>query len=125
MTQQAAAADAIIMAAAVADYMPEHGAAAQKIAKQDGPLTMTLVRTPDILAELGRSARDGTVDRCSSALRAETGDPRPRARKKLASKQMDLIIANDVSRERRRVRHRYERRVSSSPPTARSSCRCS
>ena len=45
------------MAAAVADYTPSGGAAGAKIAKTDGPLTLTLERTPDILAELGRDAR--------------------------------------------------------------------
>jgi phosphopantothenoylcysteine decarboxylase/phosphopantothenate--cysteine ligase len=98
MTQHARGADAVIMAAAVADYTPETGAAGQKIAKQDGPLTMTLVRTPDILAELGR-ARGSGHSPILVGFAAETGDPRPRARQKLAAKQIDLIVANDVSRE--------------------------
>jgi phosphopantothenoylcysteine decarboxylase/phosphopantothenate--cysteine ligase len=97
MTQHASGADAVVMAAAVADYMPEAGAAGEKIAKQDGPLTMRLVRTPDILAELGR-ARGSSSSPVLIGFAAETGDPRPRARKKLASKQVDLIVANDVSR---------------------------
>lgn len=97
MTQHASGADAVVMAAAVADYRPEHGAAGEKIAKQDGPLTMTLVRTPDILAELGR-ARGSSPSPVLVGFAAETGDPRPRARKKLASKQIDLIVANDISR---------------------------
>lgn len=97
MTQHASGADAVVMAAAVADYRPEHGAAGEKIAKQDGPLTMTLVRTPDILAELGR-ARGSSPSPVLVGFAAETGDPRPRARKKLASKQTDLIVANDISR---------------------------
>jgi phosphopantothenoylcysteine decarboxylase/phosphopantothenate--cysteine ligase len=85
------------MAAAVADYMPQSGAAEQKIAKQDGPVTMTLVRTPDILADLGR-ARGASATPLLIGFAAETGDPRPRARQKLASKQVDMIVANDVSR---------------------------
>jgi phosphopantothenoylcysteine decarboxylase/phosphopantothenate--cysteine ligase len=97
MTQHASGADAVVMAAAVADYMPEAGAAGEKIAKQDGPLTMRLVRTPDILAELGR-ARGSSSSPVLIGFAAETGDPRPRARKKLASKHIDLIVANDVSR---------------------------
>ena len=97
MTRHASNADAVVMAAAVADYMPEQGAAGEKIAKQDGPLTMRLVRTPDILAELGR-ARGSSPSPVLVGFAAETGDPRPRARKKLASKQIDLIVANDVSR---------------------------
>lgn len=98
MTQHAAGADAVVMAAAVADYTPERGAADAKIAKGDGPLTITFVRTPDILAELGR-ARGGAPTPILVGFAAETGDPRPRARQKLAAKQIDLIVANDVSRE--------------------------
>jgi phosphopantothenoylcysteine decarboxylase/phosphopantothenate--cysteine ligase len=97
MAQRAKGADAVIMAAAVADYMPETGAADRKIAKGDGPLTLSLVRTPDILAELGRT-RGGGSRPVLVGFAAETGDPRPRARQKLAAKQVDLIVANDVSR---------------------------
>jgi phosphopantothenoylcysteine decarboxylase/phosphopantothenate--cysteine ligase len=97
VTQHSREADAVVMAAAVADYMPESGAAAGKVAKQEGPLTLTLVRTPDILAELGR-ARGNAQRPVLVGFAAETGDPRPRARQKLASKQVDLVVANDVSR---------------------------
>jgi phosphopantothenoylcysteine decarboxylase/phosphopantothenate--cysteine ligase len=55
------------------------------------------VRTPDILAELGR-ARGGAPLPILVGFAAETGDPRQRARQKLGSKQVDLIVANDVSR---------------------------
>jgi phosphopantothenoylcysteine decarboxylase/phosphopantothenate--cysteine ligase len=95
--QHAQGADAVVMSAAVADYMPDGGANAGKIAKTDGPLTLTLVRTPDILADLGR-ARGLAHTPVLVGFAAETGDPRPRARQKLASKQVDLIVANDVSR---------------------------
>ena len=77
--------------------------------RRDGPLDMTLVRTPDILAELGR-ARRRAAPPVLVGFAAETGDPRPRARQKLASKQVDLIVANDVSRRRRRLRRRDQRR---------------
>jgi phosphopantothenoylcysteine decarboxylase / phosphopantothenate---cysteine ligase len=90
-------ADAVIMAAAVADYTPQQGAADAKLEKTEGPLTVTFVRTPDILAELGR-ARGASPRPVLVGFGAETGDPRPRARQKLASKQADLIVANDVSR---------------------------
>lgn len=89
--------DAVIMAAAVADYTPEAGATTSKIEKGDDPLLLRLVRTPDILAELGR-ARGGAPLPILVGFAAETGDPRGRARQKLTSKQLDLIIANDVSR---------------------------
>jgi len=97
MAQRAKGADAVIMAAAVADYMPEAGAADRKIAKGDAPLMLSLVRTPDILAELGRTRGAGSRP-VLVGFAAETGDPRPRARQKLAAKQVDLIVANDVSR---------------------------
>jgi phosphopantothenoylcysteine decarboxylase/phosphopantothenate--cysteine ligase len=97
MAQRAKGADAVIMAAAVADYTPEAGAADRKIAKGDAPLTLSLVRTPDILAQLGRT-RGGGSRPVLVGFAAETGDPRPRARQKLAAKQVDLIVANDVSR---------------------------
>jgi phosphopantothenoylcysteine decarboxylase/phosphopantothenate--cysteine ligase len=98
MAQHAKGADAVVMAAAVADYMPDGGAASAKLAKSDGPLTLTFVRTPDILAELGK-ARGDSFSPLLIGFAAETGDPRPRARQKLASKRVDLIVANDISRE--------------------------
>ena len=90
-------ADAIVMAAAVADYTPEAGALAGKIQKSDSPLTLRLVRTADILADLGRM-RGGAPLPVLVGFAAETGDPRARAREKLATKSADLIVANDVSR---------------------------
>jgi phosphopantothenoylcysteine decarboxylase/phosphopantothenate--cysteine ligase len=98
MATHAGGADAVVMAAAVADYMPEGGAAPSKMPKSDGPLTLTFVRTPDILAELAK-ARGGGGAPLLIGFAAETGDPRPRARRKLAEKKVDLIVANDVSRE--------------------------
>jgi phosphopantothenoylcysteine decarboxylase/phosphopantothenate--cysteine ligase len=97
MLTESARADAVIMAAAVADYTPQGGAASGKIEKQERPLTVTLERTPDILAELGR-ARGGAGVPVLVGFAAETGDPRARARQKLAAKHVDLIVANDVSR---------------------------
>src|SRR4051794_17394531 len=97
MRTHATGADAVVMAAAVADYTPDGGRAASKIGKTDARLTITLTRTPDILAELGR-ARAGAPLPVLVGFAAETGDPRPRGRQKLASKQVDLIVANDVSR---------------------------
>jgi phosphopantothenoylcysteine decarboxylase/phosphopantothenate--cysteine ligase len=90
-------ADAVIMAAAVADYTPAQGPAPAKIEKTDAPMTITLTRTPDILAELGRTRGSASLP-ILVGFAAETGDPRARARQKLASKSVDLIVANDVSR---------------------------
>lgn len=90
-------ADAILMAAAVADYTPADPRA-EKMAKEDGPLTLTLRRTRDILADLG-SMRAG-LGRSRPVLvgfAAETDDVRQKAREKRRRKQIDLIVANDVS----------------------------
>ena len=88
-------ADVVVMAAAIADYTPAAGAAAQKIEKA-GPIMLPLERTPDILAELGE--RRGEHRRpILVGFAAETGDPVIRARAKLLSKQVDLIVANDVT----------------------------
>ena len=81
--------DALIMAAAVADYMPKI-MAAQKIKKGTGGLTLELVKTPDILSEVkGKFVRVGFA--------AETEDLLVNAKKKLVSKELDIIVANDVT----------------------------
>jgi phosphopantothenoylcysteine decarboxylase/phosphopantothenate--cysteine ligase len=92
-----ATADIVVMAAAVADYTPAGGQAGGKIEKSDGPLELKLVRTPDILAELGRSRRDGARP-VLVGFAAESGDPVARGREKLRRKSVDLIVANDISR---------------------------
>ena len=90
--------DIVVMAAAVADYTPAKPAGG-KIAKSDGPMTLTLERTTDILARLGdmrsRLAGRGPV---LVGFAAETSDAGAKAREKLARKKVDLIVANDVSR---------------------------
>jgi phosphopantothenoylcysteine decarboxylase/phosphopantothenate--cysteine ligase len=93
---RAGQADVVIMAAAVADYAPA-GAASQKIHKDSDTLTLTLVRTPDILAELGRQRAGG--DRpLLVGFAAETSDVAAGARRKQREKGLDLVVANDVSR---------------------------
>jgi phosphopantothenoylcysteine decarboxylase/phosphopantothenate--cysteine ligase len=89
--------DIIVMAAAVADYTPERGAAAGKIEKSDAPLDLRLVRTPDILEELGR-ARGTAGKPVLVGFAAENGDPVARGRAKLVRKRVDFIVANDISR---------------------------
>jgi len=90
-------ADVVVMAAAVADYTPCLGSAGEKISKGAGELTLTLRRTPDILAEISR--RRGTrVGPLLVGFAAETTDVVARARVKRATKNLDLIVANDVSR---------------------------
>ncbi|RJQ40562.1 MAG: bifunctional phosphopantothenoylcysteine decarboxylase/phosphopantothenate--cysteine ligase CoaBC [Dehalococcoidia bacterium] len=81
--------DALIMAAAVADFRPKT-AAAQKIKKGRGGLKLDLVATPDILAETkGNFIRVGFA--------AESDNLLANARKKLAAKQLDIIVANDIT----------------------------
>jgi phosphopantothenoylcysteine decarboxylase/phosphopantothenate--cysteine ligase len=85
------------MAAAVADYSPRDGQAAEKIEKGEGDLNLILRRTPDILRDLGR--RRGSNPRpVLVGFAAETSNVLERAREKLEAKQLDVIVANDVSR---------------------------
>jgi phosphopantothenoylcysteine decarboxylase / phosphopantothenate---cysteine ligase len=93
---RASGADVIVMAAAVADYMPER--APEKIVKDADVLTLTMTRTPDILAELGRLRAEGRVHAVLVGFAAETRDVVARARDKRLRKNVDLVVANDVSR---------------------------
>jgi phosphopantothenoylcysteine decarboxylase / phosphopantothenate---cysteine ligase len=90
-------ADVVVMAAAVADYAPVR--ASQKIAKESDELVLRLARTPDILAELGARRAAGSLRAgVLVGFAAETADVVARARDKRHRKQVDLIVANDVSR---------------------------
>ncbi len=89
-------ADVVVMAAAVADYTPAQPAAS-KIAKTDGPMTLTLQRTRDILADLGARRSRGGTSPLLVGFAAETGDVVAKAREKRVRKKVDLIVANDVS----------------------------
>ncbi len=93
----AADADVVVMAAAVADYSPPRRSS-DKISKTEAPLTLTLERTPDILAELGRLSSRAAGMPVLVGFAAETGEIVAKARAKRARKQVDLIVANDVSR---------------------------
>jgi phosphopantothenoylcysteine decarboxylase/phosphopantothenate--cysteine ligase len=84
---------AIIMTAAVADFRPK-AAAKQKI-KRKGELTLELEPTADILAEVAHRKTCQVV----VGFAAETENVLENARKKLASKSLDAIVVNDVSRE--------------------------
>jgi phosphopantothenoylcysteine decarboxylase/phosphopantothenate--cysteine ligase len=86
--------DVYLGAAAVADYAPEH-TLAQKIKKSGDTLTLTLVRNPDILAEV---AAHPQRPRLVVGFAAETQDMEAYARDKLQRKGLDLIAANDVAR---------------------------
>ena len=84
----------VIMAAAVADYRPVQ-AADKKIKKGPGPLELFLEPNPDILKELG-AMKDG---RFLVGFAAETEDLTTNAQKKLDGKNLDMIVANDVTLE--------------------------
>ncbi len=87
-------ADVVVMAAAVADFRPER-AAAEKIKRREGPPTLALEPTPDLLLEVVDARRPGVV---VVGFAAETSDVEAAGRTKLASKGVDLLIANQVGR---------------------------
>lgn len=89
----AGGADVVVMAAAVADFRPD-GAAPSKIKKESFSGSLALAPTVDILAELGRE-KGGRV---LVGFAAETDALEENARGKLARKNLDAIVANDVSR---------------------------
>ena len=90
--------DALVMAAAVADFTPAHRSE-RKIARSDG-LTLELSPTPDLLAEVASMAvaasAGGVARPILVGFAAETGGL-DRAPAKLAAKGVDLLVANDVS----------------------------
>ena len=91
-------ADIVVMAAAVADYTPA-APRAGKIEKTDAPLELSLVRTPDILADArprharGRRSRSWSGSRRRAAIRSSA------AVRSCVRKGADLIVANDISPE--------------------------
>lgn len=91
--QLAARADVVVMAAAVADFRPKV-AETGKIKKDSGAPDIVLEPTPDILAGLGQRKRDGQI---LVGFAAETSDLVANAQSKLRRKNLDLVVANDVS----------------------------
>ena len=87
-------ADVVVQAAAPADFRPKN-VADRKIKKTGENMTLELEATTDIAAELGRRKQPGQI---LVAFAAETNDVMDNARGKLAKKNADLIVANDVSR---------------------------
>ena len=92
VTSRADKYDVVIKSAAVADYRPE-SIADDKLKKSNDELTLTLERTDDILAELGRKKHDGQF-LCGFSM--ETRDMLENSRAKLIKKNLDMIIANNV-----------------------------
>jgi phosphopantothenoylcysteine decarboxylase / phosphopantothenate---cysteine ligase len=95
--EHAAGAAVVIMAAAVADYAPAQQAG-QKVAKGADTITLTLKKTPDILADLGSRRLASAGGPLLVGFAAETEQVVARATEKLRRKHADLIVANDVSR---------------------------
>ena len=87
-------ADALVMAAAVADFRPKM-AAEDKLKKEAGVPELHLEPTPDILSELGE--RKG--NRVLIGFAAETQDLQEAGRRKLRAKHLDLVVVNRVGRE--------------------------
>ena len=93
--ERAAEQDVIIQAAAPADYRPAHPST-QKIKKQAGEgITLELLENPDIAAAVGAAKRPGQT---LVGFAAETEHLLDNARRKLDKKNLDMIVANDVSR---------------------------
>ena len=87
-------ASVFIGAAAIADYRPSQRAQ-QKIKKTEESVTLTLEKTPDVLSNVAASRRNGML---VIGFAAETENMIENARAKLRSKNLDAIVANDVTR---------------------------
>jgi len=88
-------ASVFIGTAAVADYRPATSSS-QKIKKTESSLTLNLERTPDILSEVAGARHQGLL---VIGFAAETENVLANAREKLQRKNLDAIVANDVTRE--------------------------
>jgi phosphopantothenoylcysteine decarboxylase/phosphopantothenate--cysteine ligase len=85
--------DGVVMAAAVADFRPQT-AATDKMKKDNGPPSLTLRPTTDILATLGKRKEHQVL----VGFAAETGDLESEGRRKLVDKNLDLIVVNEVGK---------------------------
>lgn len=88
-----AEATVVIKAAAVADYRPAEVCATKIKKEKSATMTLLLIKNTDILAEIGANKGERLV----VGFAAETTDLLENARKKLLSKNIDMIVANDVS----------------------------
>ncbi|HLI25053.1 MAG TPA: bifunctional phosphopantothenoylcysteine decarboxylase/phosphopantothenate--cysteine ligase CoaBC [Acidimicrobiales bacterium] len=96
--EAAGGADAVVMAAAVADFRPAQ-AAPSKIKKTDAdPPPLALVRNPDVLAEL--SAQRRRPGQLVVGFAAETDRALEHGRAKLTAKGCDLLVVNEVGHDR-------------------------
>ncbi len=91
-------ADVFVASAAVSDWKPAQ-VSATKTKKGDAPESLTLVRTPDVLLTASQKVHSSTKRPVLVGFAAETNDVLTYARGKLQKKKLDLIVANDVSKE--------------------------
>jgi len=89
-------ADYFVATAAVSDWKPQ-SPSSQKEKKSDGPLTVTFVRTPDVLLTVSERVHQRPRRPVLVGFAAETHDVVAEARRKLREKGLDLIVANDVT----------------------------
>lgn len=88
-------ADAVIMAAAVADYRPIERAMKKMKKKELGnEMQLRLTENPDLLKAIVAARRPGTI---VVGFKAETGDPTGEASRMLRDKSLDLVVANDIA----------------------------
>jgi phosphopantothenoylcysteine decarboxylase/phosphopantothenate--cysteine ligase len=87
--------DAVVMAAAVADYRPRE-VSERKIKKRDAgsELTIRMTENPDLLKAIVAKRRSGTI---VVGFKAETGDATAEAERMLREKKLDLVVANDIT----------------------------
>ncbi|MEW5940782.1 MAG: bifunctional phosphopantothenoylcysteine decarboxylase/phosphopantothenate--cysteine ligase CoaBC [Chloroflexota bacterium] len=93
---ESAQADALIMAAAIADFRPKR-AAASKMKKRDGIPQLTLEGTEDVLEAVARARSGKKRPRVTVGFAAESRDLLANASEKLKSKKLEFIVANDIS----------------------------
>ncbi len=88
-------ADAVVMAAAVADYRPTE-TSVRKLKKRDAgsELTIKMTENPDVLKAVVAARKPGTI---VVGFKAETGDATKEAERMLRDKKLDLVVANDIS----------------------------
>jgi phosphopantothenoylcysteine decarboxylase/phosphopantothenate--cysteine ligase len=94
--REAADADALLMAAAAADFRPRR-VAADKLKKRDGIPQVELEAAPDILRSVAVLRAEKQRPRCVAGFAAESRDLLENASEKLKAKHLDLIVANDIS----------------------------
>ena len=86
--------DVLIQSAAVADYKPKNYSK-KKVKKKEGDLSIELARTKDVAKEMGKIKADKVL----VGFAAETNDLLQNAQRKIESKNLDFIVANDLTKE--------------------------